>query len=330
MTTPLTVVTGSAGHVGGNLVRALLAEGRKVRAVIRNDTRAIAGLPLETVEADVLDPMSLEHAFNGADVVYHLAAQISIAGDRDGSVQAVNGTGARNVVQAAKKCRVRRLVHFSSIHAFCQHPHDQPLCEERPHVGGTRCLAYDHSKALGESAVREACGQGLDAVIVNPTSIIGPHDYKPSPMGEALLMFFNRKMPALVNGGFDWVDVRDVVRGAMQAEKLGRTGERYLLSGHWLSFSELAGIIEKVCGIKRPHLIIPLWLAAYGAPFGELYARLLKHRPLFTRESIQILKDSNRFISHAKATVEFGYQPRPVSETIADTFDWFKKHNRIR
>jgi Nucleoside-diphosphate-sugar epimerases len=330
MTPPLTVVTGSAGHVGGNLVRALLAEGRKVRALIRNDTRAITGLPLEVVKADLLDPLSLEHAFRGADVVYHLAAQISVTGDQDGLVQAVNVTGTRNVAQAAIQCQVRRLVHFSSIHAFCQHPHDQPLYEDRQHVNTTCCLSYDKSKAMGEAAVLEACAQGLDAVIVNPTSIIGPYDYKPSPMGAALLMLFNREMPALVDGGFDWVDVRDVVKGAMQAEKHGRTGERYLLSGHWHTFAELADIIEKTCGIKRPRLVFPIWLAGIGAPFGELYARLLKRRPLFTRESIQILKDSNRHISHAKARAELGYITRSLHETIADIFDWFKTARMIK
>lgn len=329
MTTPLTVVTGAAGHVGGNLVRALLSEGRKVRAVIRNDTKAIAGLPLEVAKADLLDPLSLEHAFKGADVVYHLAAQISIAGERDGFVQSVNVTGTRNVAQAAKQSHVRRLVHFSSIHAFCQHPPDQPLCEDSSPVNIMRCLAYDRSKALGEAAILEACAQGLDAVIVNPTSIIGPHDYKPSRMGAALLMLFNRTLPALVNGGFDWVDVRDVVMGAIQAEQRGRTAERYLLSGYWHSLAELAGIIEEVCGVKIPRLVFPLWLASIGAPFGELYARLLKRRPLFTRESIKILKDSNRHISHAKATKELGYQTRPLSETIADTFEWFRKAHMI-
>jgi dihydroflavonol-4-reductase len=328
MTTPLTAVTGAAGHVGGNLIRALLSEGRKVRAVIRSDTRAIDGLPIEVVKADLLDRASLEHAFKGADVVYHLAAQISIAGDRDGSVLAVNCSGARNVAQAAIKCHVRRLVHFSSIHAFCQHPHEQQLCEDRPLATDKRCLAYDRSKALGESAVLEACGQGLDAVIVNPTSIIGPHDYKPSAMGLALSMLFNRQMPALVKGGFDWVDVRDVVAGAMQAEKTGRTKDRYLLSGHWLSFFELVGIIEEICGVKAPRLVCPLWLAGIGAPFAELYARLFNRRPLFTRESIKILKDSHRNISHAKATKELGYQPRPIHETIADTFACFNQVKR--
>jgi dihydroflavonol-4-reductase len=193
-----TLVIGAAGHVGGNLVRALLDAGRQVRVGVYHDERALAGLAVERVTIDVLDPDSLRAACDGVEVVYHLAAVISITGEQRGWVHDVNVRGTANVAAACRAAGVRRLVHFSSIHAFCQEPLDQPLDETRPRATGPGHLAYDHSKALGETEILKAVEAGLDAVIVNPTSILGPRDYKPGPMGDVLLRLGRGTMPALV------------------------------------------------------------------------------------------------------------------------------------
>lgn len=318
------VVTGASGHVGGNLVRALLAAGRKLRCVVRDDARAIDGLDVERVRADVTDPASLRAAFDGAEVVYHLAAKISIEGDPDGIVHRTNVEGPRNVVAACLDAKVKRLVHFSSIHAFTQPPLLEHLDEGRPLVDDPDEMAYDRSKAGGQREVLEGVRRGLDAVIVHPTAIMGPFDFKPSAVGQVLLDLYHRRLPSLVDGGFDWVDVRDVVAGALAAEQRGRTGRNYLLSGEWRGVAELARLAEDVTGVRAPRFVAPFWLARLGVPFMTGFARLTGRRPLYTADSLHALK-SNRKISCERAATELGYSHRPLRETVADAYAWFRE-----
>jgi len=180
----LVAVTGATGHVGANLVRTLLQRGQRVRALVRQeDPEALRGLDVEKVRGDVRDPDSLRRAFAGVERLYHLAAQISIIGEMGGLVRATNVDGARNVGQAAMACGVQRMVHMCSVHAFQQEPLDQPLDETRVRVKRGSAPAYDCSKAEGEAEIRALIAQGLDAVIVHPSAVIGPFDYRPSRVG---------------------------------------------------------------------------------------------------------------------------------------------------
>lgn len=323
-----TVVTGATGHVGANLVRALLAQGRRVRALIHINRQAIEGLDVEIAEGDVCDVPSLHDAFNGAEVVYHLAARISISMDEWPLLERINVIGTRNVVEACLRSGVRRLVHFSSIHALTQEPLDVPVDESRPLVESKGCPPYDRSKAMGESVVHKGIEQGLDAVIIIPTGVIGPYDYEPSYFGEALLTIARSKLPALIAGGFDWVDVRDVVQGAMRAEERAPCGARYLLSGHWVSVPGIAAIVEQVNGVPAPRLVCPMWLAPAGIPFTNTLARLTGQRPLYTSASLRALC-GNRNISHERATRDLDYNPRPFRETIVDTLHWFEENGYL-
>lgn len=326
-----TVVTGATGHVGGNLVRALLTEGRTVRVLVRqDDPPALRGLSVERVGGDVRDPDSLTRAFVGCEVLYHAAAVISIIGGQRGLVHAVNVEGARNVAEAAVDAGVRRMVHFSSVHAFQQSPLHVPLDENRARVASRGAPAYDRSKAAGEAAVREVIRRRrLDAVIVHPAAVLGRHDYRPSRMGQVFLDLFHRKLPALIDGGFDWVDVRDVVQGAMAAESRGRCGESYLLSGHWRSIRELAEVVERVVGVPAPRMTTPMWLARCVAPVSELAGRLMGREPLFTPESLCALR-ANRVYVRDKAAGELGHEPRPLEETVRDVYRFFLESGRIK
>ncbi|MBM3148895.1 MAG: NAD-dependent epimerase/dehydratase family protein, partial [Chloroflexi bacterium] len=306
-----TVVTGATGHIGANLIRALLAEGRPIRALLHVDRRAIDGLGIEVAEGDVCNLESLCNAFAGADVVYHLAARISLSMGDCPLVESINVVGTRNVVEACLRRGVRRLVHFSSIHALVQDPMDTPVDELRPLVESRRYPPYDRSKAAGEKEVRKGIQQGLDAIIINPTAVIGPYDYAPSHLGQALLTLARGKLPALVDGGFNWVDARDVVEGAMSAEKRAPTGAKYLLSGHWASMCDLATMVQEVVGVPAPRFVCPLWLAPVGTPFAAAYASITRTRPLYTRASLVAMR-SNRNMSHEKAASELGYSPRPL------------------
>ncbi len=323
------VVTGASGHLGGNLVRALLSQGRTVRAMVHHDRRAIAGLDVETIAGDLTDFDSLKRAFQGVDTVYHAAALISLTSHEWAKLEATNIEGVRNVLAACQACGVRRLAHFSSIHALEQKPLALPVDEQRPLVSARPGVPlYNRSKAAGERLVRRAIAEGLDAIILYPTGILGPDDFAPSHFGEVTLQLARGKMPALVNAGFDWVDVRDVAQGALLAEAKAPPGGRYLLSGHWVSLKGLAETISCYTGVPAPRLSFPLALAQLGTPFAALF-RSDYHRPLYTSVSIQSLK-SNHHISHAKATRELGYQPRLFDETIRDTLQWFERAGLLK
>jgi len=321
------VITGISGFLGGNLARALLSRGEVVKGLIHRDRRAVDGLDVELIEGDLLDLESLKRAFRDVEVVYHLAASISLTGNWH-QMEAINVIGTRNVVEACKACGVRRLVHCSSIHAFVQTPLDVPLDETRPLASAQRYPAYDRSKALGELEVYKGFEDGLDAVILNPTAITGPLDFKPSYFGKALIAMGRGKLPALVHGGFDWVDVRDVVAGMVQAEKTAPPGARYLLSGHWRSVVDIGRLVARLTNAPVPRLTVPIWMAYLGLPIINLMSLFNGGERLYTRFSLHSLK-SNHQISHARATRELGYQPRPFTRTIADTILWFKENGYL-
>lgn len=321
-------VTGANGHVGVNLCKALLDAGHEVRALTHAHRSALATLPLTCIQGDVLDSSSLIPLVDGAEVVFHLAARISITGDRDGMVHRINKEGTVNMVETALKYKVRRFIHFSSIHAFQQHPVNEPLDETRPLVGGEG-FAYDVSKAAAERFVMEATKRGLDAFVLSPTAIIGPADPEPSLIGQAVVDLYNNSIPSLIPGGYDWVDVRDIVSAAIMAIEKGRTGEKYLLSGHWHSLKELSALIGAQAGRSTVQLVVPLWLARVGLPFITLYSKAIGCKPLYTGESLTIISEGNRMISNEKARRELGFNPRPLAGTIADMLDWFKANKII-
>jgi dihydroflavonol-4-reductase len=316
-------LTGASGHVGINLCKSLLEQGHTVKALSHRNEKGISSLPLTIIRGDVLDKESLRSFMTGADVVFHLAARISIKGDPDGMVQRINAEGTRNMLAMANECHVKRFIHFSSIHAINQHPPDKPLEESRPLVA-REGFAYDRSKAEGEQAVMEAARNGLDALVLSPTAIIGPADPEPSLSGKAVIDIYNHIIPSLVPGGYDWVDVRDVVAAAVAAIDRGQKGEKYLLSGQWYSLSDFSGIISLVSGRRTVSRVIPMWVARTGLPFIHLYSRLRRTEPLYTGESLKIISEGNRLISSGKAIKELGFRPRPLPETIRDFLAYLK------
>jgi dihydroflavonol-4-reductase len=198
----------------------------------------------------------------------------------------------------------------------------------RPLVNETGSI-YDQSKAEAERIVLECVRHGMDAIIVSPTAIIGPYDYKPSLMGRGLLALYRGSLPALVPGGFNWVDVRDVVQGAIQACRLGGTGERYLLSGTWASVRQIAEKVEAISGNPRPKFISPLWLTRLGLPFIRAYASINGTRVLYTAESLNTLEGANRNVSYEKAAIHLNYHPRSLQETLEDTLQWFRQADML-
>ncbi len=321
-----TVVTGATGHLGNNLVRALLTRGERVRALVLpgDDIRPIAGLPVEVMSGDVRDLGALLWAFRGADTVYHLAGLIAIAPGREALLHQVNVLGTRNVVEAALRCNVRRLIYTASVHALVEPPHGTVIDERQPFDPERIPTEYGRSKARAALEVLAGVGRGLNAVIACPTGIIGPYDFQPSEMGRLFLKVARGKMPLYVHGAYDFVDVRDVAWGLMAAAERGRWGESYILSGEVVTVRRLMAYLEECTGVRAPRLGLPTGLARRVARLAALYARLSGNRPAFTEESVNILA-SNCCVSHEKAGRELGYAPRPIRETVADTIRWFRE-----
>ena len=320
----MNLVTGATGHIGNVLVRYLLLRGQKVRAMLMpgEDPSPLDGLDIERVEADVLDFKSLQEAFRGIDVAYHLAGIITILPGSNQQVQAVNVLGTRNVIQAARLSGVRRLVYTSSIHALSRIPHGTIIDENVPFDAEHAISAYDHSKAQASLDVLQAVAEGLDAVIACPTGVIGPHDYRGSELGQLILDCVKNKPMFYVDGAYDFVDVRDVAHGLALLSEKGRTGESYILSGERLSVLGMIKTVQAVIGRRLLTLKVPMQLARFSARFTPLYYRLSHTKPRFTSYSLETIT-SNSVISHAKAHRELGYSPRPLTETLADTVRWF-------
>lgn len=326
------VVTGASGHLGANLLPRLLAAGAQVRVLVHQKSLpappGAAPVDVEAVPGDVLDPASLARAFEGAELVFHLAARISIVGDQGGRVTAVNVEGARNVARAARAAGARRLVHVSSVHAFDHGDPASPLTETAPRPT-PRHPAYDRSKAAGEAAVREAAGDALEVVVGNPTGIIGPDDHAPSRMGRVLIDLQRRRLPALTPGGFDWVDARDVSDALIALADRGRPGEGYLLGGRWASMRALADAAAAITGVPAPRFSAPAWVASATAPLVSALFQALGREPLYTPEALHAVFKGSRDVRTDKARAELGYTPRPLEDTLRDTYAFFERAGRL-
>jgi dihydroflavonol-4-reductase len=322
------LITGATGHIGANLARALIEKGISPRCMVHVNDKPLQGLDIQKVQGDVREPESLLKAFQGVDTVYHLAGNISLSMDGWQHLEEVNVTGTRNVVQACLQAGVKRLVHFSSIHAFDREPVTQPVDESNPLVSSLKNPPYDRSKAAGTLEVRKGIEKGLDAVIIHPTAVIGPYDFQPSYLGEAILMMARGRLPALVPGGYDWVDVRDIADGTIMAAEKAPTGSAYLLGGHWTSMADMAEMIAELTGKECTKFMCPLWLANAGAAYFKVASKITGKQPLYTSVSLRALQD-NKHISHEKAVKELDYNPRPLRDTLEDTLRWFHENGRL-
>jgi dihydroflavonol-4-reductase len=319
----MNLVTGATGHVGNVLVRRLVADGAPVRALVlpRDDCAALRALHVERVEGNVLEPESLDRAMVGVDTVYHLAGIISIVPGTEALMRRVNVEGVRNVAAAARRAGVSRMVHVSSIHAFSRLPDGAIVDETTPLALATAAGSYDRSKAEGTLVVREAIEEGLDAVIVHPTAIIGPYDYLGSELGKAILGFAQRHLQLLVHGAYDFIDVRDIVDGMVLARERGRQGQAYILSGTYATIPELSALVQRVAGIHTAHLVLPKCVAMVFAQLMQHVYSLTGSIPQFTPYSLRTLYDNARF-SSGKARDELGFGTRPLADTIGDTLLW--------
>lgn len=325
------LVTGATGFVGGNVVRALVAEGVPVRALVRETSvaKTLQGLPIEQVPGDVEDPESLNEALQGCTVLFHVAA-LNAFWDRDpGRFYNVNIGGTRNILAAAAEAGVERVVHTSTW-AIVGRPLEGGLAtEDTPPSQEDLQGHYRQTKYLAEREVDAAVARGQDVVVVNPTVPVGPWDVKPTPTGRIVLDFLRGRMPAYIDAHLNLIDVADVAQGHIGAWKHGRTGERYIL-GNWnMTLLQVLEELGKITGRKRPRTKIPMGVMLAAARVDNfIEGTLLRREPMIPLEGVLHAKH-RRAVDCSKAISELGLPQSSVTEALRTSVAWFQEHGYV-
>ena len=323
----LAFVTGASGFVGSALARALAAKGFSLRLAVRASSRRdnLEGLAAEIVTADMRDLAALRQAIQGARYVFHAAADYRLWARDPFEIVRNNLEGTRAVMQAALDTGVERVVYTSSVATLKPHNDGTPADETSRHTEESAIGAYKKSKLVAERLVeRMVAEDGLPAVIVNPSTPVGPRDIKPTPTGRIVVEAALGRIPAFVDTGLNLVHVDDVAAGHLLALERGRIGESYILGGQDVAFRDAVGAIAELAGRSRPRIRLPrapLFPLAYAA---EAVARLTGKEPFITVDALKMAK-YRMFFSSAKAERELGYSARPYREALIDALDWFRK-----
>ena len=326
------MVTGGSGFVGSAVLRALAGRGFEVRALARaSSPRAnFAGVDCQIVEGDMRDPATMERALAGVRLLYHVAADYRLwARDPEEIVRAnVDGTGA--VMRAALKCGVERIVYTSSVATLRAADAATSVDETARLDEGEGVGAYKRGKVLAERLVERLVGDhGLPAIIVNPSTPIGPRDIKPTPTGRIVVEAANGRIPAFVDTGLNLVHVDDVARGHVLAMEKGVIGERYILGGQNVSLREMLAEIAGLTSRRAPTLNLPrapLYPLAWAA---EAIGQITGKEPFVTRDALKMAAH-HMFFTSAKAEGRLGYSARPYREALSDAIAWFRQAGRIR
>jgi dihydroflavonol-4-reductase len=315
-------LTGASGHLGAAIIPELLKRGHQTRALVNESNPGYLGSPVETVKGNLLHADSLAELMSGCDALIHCAAVISIDGDPKGLVRETNVNGTRLVLDTAKRSGIKRVVHLSSIHAYRQGQRI-PVLDEKSEQVGENAFAYDRSKKAGQEIALSMNGNGFEVLVMNPTSIIGPYEQKPSRMGQVIIDLYKGSLPFVFEGGFDFCDSRDVANAVVNALTVGSPGENYILGGKWYSFRQLTTLLSKATGKKIKPVSLPPLVGWMGLPVVRTLAWLGNNEPLYTREALEAIFSGNRNISSNKAIRELGYSIRPFEVTLTDTINWF-------
>ncbi|MBB5118968.1 NAD-dependent epimerase/dehydratase family protein [Streptomyces eurocidicus] len=324
------LVTGATGHLGANLVRALLAEGREVRVLLKGVAGpALDGLAVHRVPGDLRDPRAVEHAVTGCEEVYHCAARVSTGNGRKREIYDINVLGTHHVLAAARRAGVRRVVVTGSLSATGWR-HGVPSTEEELFYPFGEHTPYTVSKVLMEHECAKAAARGLDVVVATSTAIIGPHDYRPSRMGRLLLDFSNGRLLAYVPGGFEFVSVTDLVAGHLLAMRRGAAGRKYQFSTRYHTVDEMLDLYAEVSGRPRPRLRVPsavmAGIARVTAPVVSLLAP--RHEPRLTPAAVGFLR-SRRRADCSRAVKELGYRPTSVARAVEEAYACFARRGLI-
>jgi len=317
------LVTGARGHIGNVLVRLLYNKGfHDLRLMVSGgDAAYIEPYAKEIVRCDIRDAKAVDDAVSGCSDVFHLAGHIHMSGSENQKLYDINVGGTKNIVAACKKHGVKRLVYVSSIHALT--PSADNVIDETVDMDVSLCAdEYSRTKLLGTLEVLNACADGLDAVVVFPTGVIGPYDYRTSMAGRMFRKYIGAKGARLCfKGKFDFVDVRDVADGIYRAWRYGVKGQGYILSGEECGIGEMIKMIARCSGREVKTINLPVSLVKACAGALSVYYRIAKKTPILTKETVDIVVSDVK-ISNDKAKKTLGFIPRPLEDTMRDTVDW--------
>lgn len=328
-------VTGASGFIGGNLVHALAARGHRVRVLLRpgSDRRGLEGAPYEAIDGDVAEPKALEQAMRRCDWCFHVAASYHLWLPNYAPMYAANVAGTRNVLTAAAHAGCSRIVYTSTVGCIGL-PREvdgrvTPTDEDTPVSGAQMSNHYKRSKWEGEQVALGLAAQGLPIVIVNPSAPVGPRDVKPTPTGQMIVDFLNRRMPAYLDTGLNWVHVRDVAEGHILAAERGRLGTRYILGnadGNW-TMKQALDVLAEITGLPAPRVQIPYAVALAAAHAGEFVARFTRKPPRAPLAGVRMAR-YKMFFNPARAIRELGLPQTPPRKALEDAVEWFRAGGR--
>jgi dihydroflavonol-4-reductase len=329
-------VTGASGFIGANLVHELVARGHKVKALLRSgsDTRGLAGVEYERVEGDITDRARLKEAMFGCDWCFHVAASYHLWLKDYAPMYAANVEGTRNVLETAASAGCSRIVYTSTVgcigYPISSNGRITPSDETVPVSEAQMTNHYKRSKWQAEQVAIQLARKGLPVVIVNPSAPVGPRDVKPTPTGQVLVDFLNRKMPAYLDTGLNWVHVQDVAIGHILAAEKGGLGERYILGntdGNW-TMQEAFAVLQELTGIPAPKTRIPYFVALTAAHVDETLSAITGKPPKAPLAGVRMAK-YKMFFNPAKAIRELGLPQTPPKKALADAAEWFRNNGYV-
>jgi dihydroflavonol-4-reductase len=327
----LCLVTGATGFVGSAVTRQLLAAGHKVRVLVRrgSDRQNLEGLAVEIVEGTLAEPPTLPAAVAGVDALFHVAADYRLWVPDPVVMYRTNVAGTVSLMEAALAAGVSRIVHTSSVATLGLLPDGAEADEGTPVTLGDMVGPYKRSKFLAEEAVSLLVRErGLPAVIVNPSTPVGPRDVKPTPTGRTIVEAARGRMPAYVDTGLNFAHVDDVAAGHLLAFEKGQIGERYILGGENLTLAELLGIVCGLAGKRAPTVKLPHGLILPFAFAAEAMSRFTGREPFATVDAIRLAR-KKMFFKIDKARAELGYAPRPARDGLTEAVDWFRANGYL-
>jgi len=322
-----TLVTGGTGFVGRAVVEELLAAGREVRVLARNpDHPALAGLAVDVAPGDLRDPDSLNRALTGCTRLFHVAADYRLWVPDPATMYAINVEGTRSLLSAARSQGLERVVYTSTVGTLGNPGDGTPGTEDTPVTLKEMVGHYKRSKFLAEQVALDFARQGLDLVVVNPSTPVGPWDFRPTPTGQMIVDFLKRRMPAYLETGLNLIHVKDVARGHLLAEAKGRVGEKYILGHENLSLSQIFHLLADLTGLPAPKVKLPYWPVLAMAYVDEFLATHIRRRP--PRMPVAAIRMAKKYMyfDNRKAIQYLGLTLTPVRQALADAVDWFSGH----
>ncbi len=330
-------VTGASGFIGANLVHELIADGHRVKALLRpgSDLRGLRDVDYERVEGNLADRARLKQAMDGCEWCFHVAASYHLWLPDYAPMYAANVEGTRNVIEAAAAAGCRRIVYTSTVGCIGLPTPIQgrisPTDETAPVSEAQMSNHYKRSKWHAEQVALQLAHRGLPVIIVNPSTPVGPRDVKPTPTGQIIVDFLNRRMPAYLDTGLNWVHVRDVAIGHLLAARDGRVGERYILAnaeGNW-TLKQAFALLEEISGVPAPRTRIPYAVALTAAHLNEAVSRFTRRPPRAPLAGVRMAR-YKMYFNPAKAMRELGLPQTAPRQALADAVRWFRTNGYVK